>query len=135
MTPDDIALVRASWARLQPQTDAVAIALYQRMFAEHPEVRPLFKGEMDEQAHKLMRMINRAVTALDDLEPLDRVIKMMGARHSGYGVEDEDYPKLRDALIATLAEQLGDSFTADTRVAWIKVYDELADMMIDGAAA
>ncbi len=134
MTPDDIALVRASWAQLQPQADQVGIALYRRMFDNHPDLRHLFKGEMDEQAHKLVRMVDRAVAALDDLEPLDRVIKMMGARHSGYGVDEEDYPKMRDALIASLAEQLGDTFSKDACSAWAKVYNELAELMIEGGA-
>jgi hemoglobin-like flavoprotein len=134
MTADDIALVRASWARLQPRADVAAAALYQRLFEHYPRVRPLFIGEMDEQAPKLRRMIDRAVGALDDLEPLERVIRMMGARHSGYGVEEADYPLLREALITTLAEQLGEDFTPATRAAWISVYDELAEMMIDGAA-
>ncbi|MBK1648256.1 globin domain-containing protein [Rhabdochromatium marinum] len=134
MTSDDQALVRASWAQLQPQAEQVGAALYQRMFSDHPELRHLFKGEMDEQAQKLMRMFSRAVATLEDLESLDRVIKMMGARHSGYGIEDEDYPKMREALLATLAEQLGDGFTTETRRAWSRVYDELAEIMIEGSA-
>lgn len=135
MTADDIALVRASWAGLQPRADATATALYQRLFTEYPQVRPLFIGEMDEQAAKLKRMIDRTVAALDDLEPLDRVIRMMGARHSGYGVAEEDYPLLREALLITLAEQLGEEFSPQIRAAWIAVYDELAEMMIAGANA
>ncbi|WPL15139.1 Nitric oxide dioxygenase [Thiorhodovibrio winogradskyi] len=135
MTSDDIALVRASWARLQPQAEQAGAALYQRMFNDHPELRHLFKGEMDEQAHKLMRMINRTVDTLDDLASLDRVITMMGARHSGYGVEDEDYPKMRDALIATLDAHLGSDFGPETRHAWNQVYDELAQLMMEGGAS
>ncbi|EIC22534.1 globin domain-containing protein [Thiorhodovibrio frisius] len=135
MTSDDIALVRTSWAQLQPQAEQVGAALYQRMFNDHPELRRLFKGEMDEQAHKLMRMVNRTVDTLDDLTSLNRVIIMMGARHSGYGVEDEDYPKMRNALVATLDTHLGSEFTPETRSAWISVYGELAELMMEGAAS
>jgi hemoglobin-like flavoprotein len=135
MTSDDIDLVRASWARLQPQADRVGMGLYQRMFSDYPEVRHLFKGEMDEQAQKLTRMVGRAVGALDDLEPLDRVIKMMGARHSGYGVDERDYPKMRAALLTTLEEQLGAEFDSGTRAAWTRVYDELAGLMMEGGAS
>lgn len=134
MTPDDIALVRNCWTRLQPLADQAGVALYQRMFADHPELRHLFKGEMDEQAHKIMRMVDRAITALDDLEPLERVIKMMGARHSGYGVEEKDYPKMRDALLATLADMFGEDFGGKERAAWVRVYDEIAELMIEGGA-
>ena len=134
MNTEEIALVRASWANLASSQARSAEVFYTRLFEAHPEVRPLFKGEMDEQGEKLMRMIGKAVAALDDLEPLDRVIKMMGARHSGYGVHDDDYEKLADALFWTLEQGLGDEFTPATRAAWVSVYDDLADMMREGGA-
>jgi nitric oxide dioxygenase len=134
MTREEINLVRASWANMAKISDQAADLFYGRLFEVYPEVRPLFRGEIDEQGEKLMRMIGKAVDALDDLEPLDRVIKMMGARHSGYGVLDEDYPKLEEALLWTLEQGLGDDFTPATRAAWASVYDDLADMMREGAA-
>ena len=133
MTREEINLVRTSWVNLTAISDQAADMFYRRLFEVYPEVRPLFKGEIDEQGEKLMRMIGKAVAALDDLEPLDRVIKMMGARHSGYGVKDEDYEKLRDAMFWTLEQGLGDGFTPATRAAWASVYEDLADMMREGA--
>jgi hemoglobin-like flavoprotein len=133
MNSKDIALVRASWSNVNAISDQTAEIFYKRLFDVYPEVRPLFKGELDEQGERLMRMIGKAVDSLDDLTPLDRVIKMMGARHSGYGVQDEDYEKLRDALLWTLEQELGADFTPATRAAWMSVYEELADMMREGA--
>jgi hemoglobin-like flavoprotein len=134
MDAEEIALVQASWSTLASRPQQAAETFYRRLFEVYPEVRPLFKGEMDEQGEKLMRMIGKAVAALDDLEPLDRVIKMMGARHSGYGVHDDDYEKLAEALFWTLEQGLGDDFTPATRAAWVSVYDDLADMMREGGA-
>lgn len=134
MTPKETALVRASWAKIAPISEQAATLFYDRLFKVNPELRPLFKGELDEQGEKLMRMIGKAVDALDDLEPLDRVIKMMGARHWGYGVQDEDYEKLGEALFWTLEQGLGDEFTRETRAAWVSVYGDLADLMREGAA-
>lgn len=133
MNSQQIALVRDSWTRVAKHPDQAAATFYGRLFEVYPEVRHLFKGEIDEQGEKLMRMIGKAVAALDDLEPLERVIKMMGARHSGYGVLEEDYPKLADALFWTLEQGLGDDFTPATRAAWVSVYDDLAELMQEGA--
>ncbi|KAA6185472.1 hemin receptor [Thiohalocapsa marina] len=134
MTPEETTLVRDSWNRLVSTPEQAAGLLYNRLFQLYPELQPLFKGEMDEQGLKLMRMIGRAVQALDDLEPLDRVIKMMGARHCGYGVRDEDYEKVGEALFWALQQQLGEAFTPKVRAAWVSVYDDLADLMRAGAA-
>jgi len=133
MQANEIALVQQSWAKVSESSDEAAARFYHRLFELYPELRPLFKGEMDEQSQKLMRMIGRAVDALDDLSLLDRVIRMMGARHSGYGVRAEDYEKLGAALIWMLEQRLGDDFTPATRAAWVSVYDDLAEMMQDGA--
>jgi hemoglobin-like flavoprotein len=133
MHADEIALVRSSWAKVSETADETGALFYKRLFQANPELRPLFKGEMDEQGHKLMRMIDRAVGALDDLEPLDRVIRMMGARHSGYGVCDDDYIKFGAALMWTLERDLGDDFTPATRAAWASVFRDLAGLMQEGA--
>jgi len=134
MHADEISLVRRSWTKVSSNPEETADLFYNRLFESYPELRPLFMGEIDEQGEKLMRMIDKAVYALDDLEPLDRVIKMMGARHSGYGVRDQDYEKMADALLWTLEQRLGNDFTPATRDAWSSAFDEVAGMMREGGA-
>jgi hemoglobin-like flavoprotein len=104
------------------------------LFEIYPEVKPLFKGDMQQQGRKLMAMINTAVNALDNLEPVIPAIKDMGARHAGYGVSDEDYDKVADALLWTLDKGLGDEFTPEVKDAWVTVYTTLADTMKAGVA-
>jgi hemoglobin-like flavoprotein len=133
MQAEEIALVRQSWAKVNEGAEQAAALFYKRLFGVYPDLQPLFKGEMDEQGTKLMRMIGKAVDALDDVEPPERVIRMMGARHSGYGVRDEDYAKFGDALMWTLEQGLGDAFSPATRAAWASVYDDLAGLMRQGA--
>ena len=133
MQAEEIALVRQSWAKVNEDAEQAAALFYRRLFEVHPDLQPLFKGEMDEQGAKLIRMIGKAVDALEDLEPLDRVIRMMGARHSGYGVRDEDYAKVGDALMWTLEQGLGDALSPATRAAWASVYEDLAGLMRQGA--
>jgi hemoglobin-like flavoprotein len=134
MTPETVALIKASWAKVKPISDQAAGLFYDRLFEIYPEVRPLFKGDMQEQGRKLMAMINTAVSALDDLDPAVPVIKDMGARHAGYGVSPEDYDKVADALLWTLEQGLGDDFTPEVKAAWAEVYGVLAGTMLAGAA-
>ena len=46
----------------------------------------------------IVAMLDTAVNSLDNLEPLIPDIKGSGARHAGYGVKDEDYGKVADAI-------------------------------------
>jgi hemoglobin-like flavoprotein len=133
MSPDTITHVQTSWEKVKPISDQAAELFYGRLFEVYPEVRPLFKGDMQAQGRKLMAMINTAVNALDQLDTVVQPVKDMGARHASYGVGDGDYDKVADALLWTLERGLGDDFTPAVKGAWVEVYTTLADTMKAGA--
>lgn len=135
MNAEQVALIRESWAKVYPIKDTAARLFYGKLFDTYPEVKPLFKGDMDEQGRKLMAMINTAVNGLDDLDALIDPVTDMGARHAGYGVKDEDYDKVAVCLIWTLEQGLGDDFTDEVKDAWVVLYTTVADVMKQGAKA
>jgi len=134
MTPQQIELVKKTWVLVVPIADKAAELFYGRLFELEPSYRAMFKHDMTEQGKKLMKTINIAVEALDDVEPLVPTLKQMGADHAGYGVVDRDYNVVGAALLWTLEQGLGDAFTDEVRNAWAAVYDVLANTMKAGAA-
>ena len=133
MTPEQIKLVKESWAKVTPIAEQAAGLFYGKLFETYPEVQPYFKGDMADQGRKLMAMIGTAVNGLDNLGPLVPAVQAMGKRHVGYGVKDEDYAKVADALLWTLGQGLGDEFTDEVKDAWVAVYTALATVMQAGA--
>lgn len=134
LTANDIALVRASFAKVLPIKDTAADLFYGRLFEIAPALRPMFPADLKEQKVKLMAMIAAAVGGLDNLDTLVPPVKALGARHTGYGVVASHYGTVADALLWTLERGLGDGFTPDVRTAWTKLYTVLADTMQAGAA-
>jgi len=134
LTPTDVALVRASFARVATIQDAAADLFYDRLFVIAPRLRKLFPAELSQQKKKLMQMIAAAVGGLNDLDKLVPAVKALGARHGGYGVTAADYAVVGEALLWTLAQGLGEAFTPEVRSAWAKVYDVIATTMQAGAA-
>jgi len=135
MTNEEISLVKDSWAKVVPIAETAAELFYGKLFELDPSLKPMFKGDMKEQGHKLMAMLNTAVTALDKLDTIVPAIQDMGKRHVAYGVKDEHYDMVGEALIWTLGTGLKDDFTEDTKAAWIGVYALVATTMKDAAAA
>jgi len=133
MTPEEIKLVKDSWALVMPISEKAAELFYGKLFELDPEVKKMFKGDMTEQGRKLMAILNTAVNALDKLETIVPALQNMGAKHVEYGVKNKDYDTVGEALIWTLDAGLGDAFTADTKDAWIKVYTLVADTMKEAA--
>jgi hemoglobin-like flavoprotein len=134
MTPQQIDLVKKTWVMVVPIADTAAELFYGRLFELEPSYRGMFKNDMTEQGKKLMKTINIAVEALDDVEPLIPTLKQMGADHAGYGVVDRDYNVVGAALLWTLEKGLGEAFTDEVKNAWGAVYEVLANTMKSGAA-
>jgi hemoglobin-like flavoprotein len=134
ITPQQKELVQKTWVMVVPIADTAAELFYGRLFELEPEYKAMFKNDMTEQGKKLMKTINIAVEALDDVEPLIPVLKKMGADHAGYGVKDRDYNVVGAALLWTLEKGLGDVFTDEVKNAWGAVYEVLASVMKAGAA-
>ena len=129
MTNEQVRLIRESWAKVRPIAPAAAGLFYDRLFAIEPSVRRLFRGGMVEQGRMLMAMIGTVVARLDDLDTLVPAVAALGARHAGYGVRDEHYAPVGEALLWTLEQGLGDAFTPALREAWATAYGILAETM------
>ena len=133
MTPEQIALVQDSWAKVEGIADQAAALFYDRLFSTDPALKPLFKGNMEEQGKKLMTMIGVAVKGLDKLDTIVPAVQKLGARHKDYGVKPADYDTVAQSLLWTLGQGLGDAFDGDTEAAWTAAYTILATTMIDAA--
>jgi hemoglobin-like flavoprotein len=133
MTNEQINLVQASFEKIAPIADHAAALFYAKLFDLDPHLHRLFKGDMKEQGKKLMQVISTAVENLERIDEFVPHIKAMGARHSGYGVEEKDYETVGEALLWTLEKALSKDFTAETRAAWTTVYKLLADTMKQGS--
>jgi len=133
MTPDQVHLVKSTWAQVLPIQDQAAELFYGRLFEIDPELKALFSGNMQEQGRKLMATINTAVNSINKLDVLLPIIQDLGRRHIGYGVKNKDYDSVGAALLWTLEQGLGDAFTAEVKEAWTLTYNTIAKVMMDAA--
>ena len=126
-------LVHATFAKLAVMPEVAGALFYERLFATNPNFRPLFKNDMRIQGVKLMAMLALIVYNLPEPDKVSAAIFDLSVRHVGYGVKPADYDALREALLWTLEQALGEDFTPAAREAWMACYDELADEMIAAA--
>lgn len=129
-----ITLVQASWAKVKSIGSDAATPLYQNLFVNNPELRPLFKGDLREQGLRLIQMLDFAIGKLTELDTLAPVLQKLGQRHGGYGVQPAHYDMVGVALLQTLEQGLGRDFTSETRAAWSRVYGLVAKTMLAGSA-
>src|SRR5499426_663149 len=107
MTPQQVALVRESFAKVVPIREQAAALFYERLFAIDPSTRPLFRGDMKSQGAKLMAAIAAVVKSLDRIDTMLDDLRALARRHGGYGVREVHYASVGAALLWTLEQGLG----------------------------
>src|SRR6185369_8830788 len=131
MNPIDIILVQDSFRKVLPISRQAAALFYARLFELDPSLRPMFRGDMNEQGEKLMQVLALTVSSLDRLGAIIPTVRHLGAKHAGYGVRDEHYATVGASLLWTLEKGLGPEFTPEVRAAWTTTYALLANTMME----
>jgi nitric oxide dioxygenase len=134
MESQQVTLVKQSFEKVRPIADTAAALFYQRLFEIAPQVKPLFKGDMETQGRVLMSTLGMVVAGLDKPETTVPA-QQLAVRHVDYGVASEHYTPVGEALLWTLEQGLGADFTPEVKDAWVAAYDLLASVMKQAAYA
>jgi hemoglobin-like flavoprotein len=129
MTPEQIKVVRLTFAQAMNRKVEVGMIFYERLFVIAPDTKILFKGDIEEQSRKLMDTLAIAIGNLRDTPALVGMLKALAHRHVAYGVRDEHYDKVGEALLWTLEKVFGVAFTGEVRNAWATLYGIVAETM------
>jgi hemoglobin-like flavoprotein len=135
MDPQQIALVKASFAQATREPRALARVFYERLFATSPELQDLFTRDPREQQVKLTDELRVIVDLLDHVDELVVRTSDLGMRHVEYGARADHYDLVGVALIDAFKEVLGSEMTPEVERAWRYAYNLVAEAMQQGAAA
>lgn len=131
MTEKQIILVKKSWKVFRDiDPHKIGDVFYSKLFLDHPELRRMFPRNMDEQYRKLIDMLSTVVARLDNMDDLTNDIAAMARRHASYGVKNQHYKMVGDALLWTLQHGIGKDWTNEHLDAWSTCYNELAEAMM-----
>jgi hemoglobin-like flavoprotein len=126
--------VQQTFALAAPRANEVAARFYARLFELDPTIRPLFTSDLKQQGEKLITVLAFAVRGLNQPDGIVDAVKRLGQRHVQYGVRAHDYGTVGEALLWTLAQELGPAFTQEVQDAWTAAYQLLAGLMQEAAA-
>jgi nitric oxide dioxygenase len=126
-------LIRESFAAAKELADPLARLFFGRLFQISPEVRPLFRSDMNAQGKKLMDLLELVVGSVGHLDPLRPRLRELGARHVGYGVEPHQYEAVSAALIWAIGQ--ASVLTMESREAWRVLLNEISAEMLSSSPA
>lgn len=128
-TEKEIRLIQESYKRLTEKSDKTGEIFYAKLFETNPEIVKLFKDDMKEQSHALMRMVRTVVEGLNNVNIILPAIQELGKRHHDYGVSADQYKTFGECLIKCIEIELGSEFDDDAKTAWNKLYNVLEEIM------
>lgn len=131
MDEHQINLIEASFAKVEQIEDEAATLFYQRLFDIEPGLRALFPEDMTDQKKKLISGLKVLVYGLRNPSSILPVIDQLGRSHKRYGVLDEHYVFVAEALMWTLEQGLAAALTDELRLAWTRLYSFVASRMIE----
>ena len=119
----DTRLLRTTLELTLARDDTFPTRFYDRLFAAHPDVKPLFHRSTPGALNKMFaQKLSAIVDHLEDPKWLGRELSTLAANHESYGVRPEMYAWVGEALIATLREACADIWTDETERAWTEAY-------------
>jgi hemoglobin-like flavoprotein len=127
---DDIRAIRASLPLVRAQLLPASMRFYVNLFAIAPELRPLFRGDINNQGMRFMSTLATIADLVDDPEALAGELDELARAHARVGVRAAHFPPMGSALLVTLGETIGPAFTERLQVAWRAAYDRFAAEMI-----
>jgi len=129
----DVTTLRESFELVVERSPQLTRRFYEILFERYPQVRPLFGSSTETQEQMLTRALVAVLDRIEDGAWLTETLEALGAKHVDYGVTDEMYPWVGDALLATLEEIAKDAWTPRVRAAWTDAYGAMAGLMMQGA--
>lgn len=109
--------------------DKFASIFYEKVFEIAPDVRSLFKKNMTDQGRLITHMLAGLVYSLSRPEHLKTGLLSLGVNHQRYGVLPEHYPVVKQAMMYTIDQALGELKTDKTMEAWDATLDFVLEAM------
>jgi nitric oxide dioxygenase len=116
--PRQIELIRESFEWLARNPERRSLEFYKAFFARAPELKPMFREDLEGQGMRFLSTLSAIVAHLDRPDEMAERLTDLGQSHRAMGVKAADFDPMGRALLDTLEGTMGDSFTPDMRVAW-----------------
>jgi hemoglobin-like flavoprotein len=128
-SPDDRDLIEASLEHAAERAGDLTPLVYARLFAERPDVEPLFwrdkngsiRGEM------LAKVFEIVLDFVGERRFAQHLVRTSALIHTEYDVPDDLFRTFFTTVAATVRDVTGDAWTPATASAWERMLEELDD--------
>ncbi|GAL08369.1 flavohemoprotein [Photobacterium aphoticum] len=136
LSPETIAIIKATTPAVAQTGPALTAHFYERMFHHNPELKDIFNMSNQrngDQREALFNAICAYATHIDNLAALLPAVEKIAQKHTSFLITAEQYAIVGGHLLATIDELLSPG--QEVLDAWGEAYGVLADIFIAREAA
>ena len=123
-------LVRDSFDKLEAELETHSTYFYETFFGLAPDLRSMFRDDLSGQGMKFMTTLRNIIRHIDANDAYFETLTDLGQGHAKLGVSIKSFQHVEDAMIATLANALGDGFSKELEEAWRQAFADISSTMI-----
>ncbi|VAW70051.1 hypothetical protein MNBD_GAMMA09-675 [hydrothermal vent metagenome] len=126
---DEIALLKG-YSLVSDVMEVVVTDFYNELFMQHPELKTLFENFNEQsQAGNLTEVLKLLIDNLHNEEMLNAALSSLAQRHQKYEALKDHCPVVIEALIRSLKNKIGRSWTKAISAAWRQLLLVASEMM------
>ena len=133
MNESAVQRIAANYALIADRMPQLTSSFYTRLFEIAPQVRPLFRIDIDVQSQHLAATLALIVRNLRLMDVLEESLMELGAGHAKVGVRPEHYPIVARTMVQTLRDGSGDAWSDQLEADWTAVFERVCRIMMQGA--
>lgn len=137
LSPQTVALVKATVPALEAHGPDITGAMYRRLF-RNPDIAALFNQANQDKGTQRLALAHAVLAYarnVDNLPALAPAVERIAQKHVGYAIRPEHYPFVAEALLGAIGDILGEAATPEIVEAWAEAYWFLAELLIEREAA
>ena len=133
MTAQGNDTIRNSYAALAPHAGVLADRFFARLFAAQPVLRALLPRDHWQRSHDLMALLGLVVKNSNRTDIIQNALMDFGAKAQRAGIMPQQYGLARKALLDSMHDVLGASWTDDNEAEWTELLNTVTSVVVLGA--
>jgi nitric oxide dioxygenase len=122
MTPEQMQIVRLTFAQAGAHRFAVEREFYRGLFVIAPDLCAHFHGDIDAESVKLQDALALAFGALTNMPFLIATLEGLARRDVARGLPERHFRAIAKALLGAIENRIGPAFTPRVCDAWIALF-------------
>lgn len=122
MTPEEMQMVRLSFAHAMADRLAVEREFYRRLLTIAPDLAARFHGDVEAESAKLQDTLSLAFGALVDMRFLVATLEGLARRGIGRGLSERHFRAIAKSMLWAVEKRIGPAFTPQVCDAWIALF-------------